>query len=85
LNLRGVAYKFPGAGNDAASVSIPSGQQALIKAVTDAAAKPVVVVTMTGVPLDITELLANPKVGAILHAGVPGVQVRNALLFFFSL
>lgn len=61
-------------GNDASSISISEGQRALVKAVTKAVSKPVVVVTMTGVPLDISELLANPKVGAILHAGVPGVQ-----------
>ena len=61
-------------GNDADSIAIPDGQQALLDAVTKAAAKPVVVVTMTGVPLDISGLMANPKVGAILHVAVPGVQ-----------
>ena len=61
-------------GHDATSIAIPAGQKALIAAVSAAAAKPVVVVVMTGVPLDISELLRNPNVGAVLHVGVPGVQ-----------
>lgn len=61
-------------GHDASTVLISDGQRALVHAVTKAVSKPVVVVTMTGVPLDISELLENPNVGAIVHAGVPGVQ-----------
>ena len=46
----------------------------LLDKVTAAAAKPVIVVIMTAVPLDISGLLANPKVGAVLHTGQPSVQ-----------
>ena len=72
-------------GNDAKSVSLSDGQRALVKAVTDAVAKPVVVVTMTGVPLDISDLLANDKIGAIVHAGVPGVQTLGIGDIIFGL
>ena len=61
-------------GHDAVSLAIPDGQLALIAAVSAAAAKPVVVVVMTGVPLDLSPVLANPNVGAVLHVGIPAVQ-----------
>ena len=32
------------------------------------------VVLLTAVPLDIADLLADPRVGAVLHAGQPSVQ-----------
>ena len=72
-------------GNDAASIAIPAGQRALIAAVAAASTKPVVVVTMTGVPLDIAELLRDPKIGAILHVGVPGVQTLGIADVVFGL
>ena len=59
---------------DAVNISFSDGQLALVAAVADASAKPVVVVTLTAVPLDLTPLLNNPKVGAILHAGQPSIQ-----------
>ena len=60
--------------HDATSLSIPPGQLALIAAVTAAAKHPVVAVVLTGVPLDLSPLLQNPKVGAVLHVGQPAVQ-----------
>ena len=60
-------------GHDAAHITFSKGQLALISAVAAAAASPVVVVTLTAVPLDLTPLLGNPKVGAVLHAGQPSV------------
>ena len=54
---------------DAVNITFSEGQLALVEAVAVAAAKPVTVVTLTAVPLDLTPLLQNPKVGAILHAG----------------
>ena len=39
-----------------------------------AASAPIIVVMLTAVPLDLTELLANKNVGAIIHAGQPSVQ-----------
>jgi pre-mRNA-splicing factor SYF2/beta-D-xylosidase 4 len=53
---------------------LPSGQKALVEAVAEAARNPIVVVTLTHIPLDISELLANPKVGAVIHAGQTSVQ-----------
>ncbi len=32
------------------------------------------VVTFTAVPLDLTDVLANPNIGAVLHVGQPSVQ-----------
>jgi hypothetical protein len=43
--------------------------------VADAAKKPVIVVTYTATPLDISAILANDKVGAILHVGQPSVTI----------
>jgi len=60
-------------GHDANSISFYYGQQQLIAKVSSAAKVPVVVVTLTAVPLDLTDLLSNPHIGAILHAGQPSV------------
>ena len=40
-----------------------------------AAKKPVVVLVITANPLDISALLINPKVGAVLHLGQPSTTV----------
>ena len=60
-------------GHDAVNITFSNGQLALVAAITDAVAGPVIVVTLTAVPLDISPLLSNPKIGAILHAGQPSV------------
>ena len=52
---------------DATNITFSDGQLALVEAVTKAAAKPVVVVTLTAVPLDLTPLMANDKVGALFE------------------
>jgi pre-mRNA-splicing factor SYF2/beta-D-xylosidase 4 len=62
-------------GHDATSISLPAGQQALAKAVLASAKKPVTIVLITAVPLDISDLLADARVGAVLHAGHPASQV----------
>ena len=65
-------------GKDATSIEFSAGQLALVDATCAAVAgtgKPVVVVTITATPLDLTPLLAAGScVGAILHAGMPSVQ-----------
>jgi pre-mRNA-splicing factor SYF2/beta-D-xylosidase 4 len=61
-------------GHDADTISLSSAQQKLIDSVAEAAAKPVTVVILTHIPLDLTAVLANPKVGAVVHAGQPSVQ-----------
>eukprot|EP01052_Picozoa_sp_SAG31_P011239 SAG31_NODE_632_length_13389_cov_4.818360_10_plen_518_part_00 len=59
---------------DAVNISLPWGQLALLSAVTNASKSPVVVVMLTAVPLDISSILHNDKVGAVVHAGQPSVQ-----------
>merc|ERR1711988_744251 len=61
-------------GHDADTISLSSAQQKLIDSVAEASAKPVTVVILTHIPLDLTAVLANPKVGAVVHAGQPSVQ-----------
>ena len=70
-------------GSDALTIALPGAQPQLIAEVAAAAKKPVVVVILTATPLDISELLANPKIGAVLHLGVPSTTVAgiDALLY----
>jgi len=70
-------------GHDGTSIALSDGQLALVEAVTNAAKAPVTVVMMTATPLDLSPLLSNPRVGAILHVGAPSVTVLAAgdLLF----
>eukprot|EP00756_Hemistasia_phaeocysticola_P047947 Hpha_TRINITY_DN22398_c0_g1::TRINITY_DN22398_c0_g1_i1::g.177853::m.177853/K15920/XYL4; beta-D-xylosidase 4 len=65
-------------GRDAVGITLSEGQLALIGNVSAAAKKPVAVVIMTATPLDISPLLSNDKVGAILHIGQPSVQTLGA-------
>jgi hypothetical protein len=68
-------------GSDATSISFSNGTLALIDACAKAAKKPVVVVTLTATPLDLTPLLSNPKVGAILHAGTVRHTASTILIY----
>jgi len=63
--------------NSVTGLTLSKGQSALVDAVTAAAKAPVVIVLLTATPLDISALLANPKVGAVLHVGQPSVAVRG--------
>ena len=58
-------------GHDRTAIALSPAQQALVAAVSAAAARPVVVVILTGGAVDVADMLANPKVGAIIHAGQP--------------
>ena len=71
-------------GHDAVNISIPAGQLALVAAACEASSAPVVVATLTAVPLDLTPLLTNPKVGAIVHLGQPSVQTLGAADVLFG-
>ena len=42
---------------------------------TAAAKAPVVVVVFCANPLDISALLANPKIGAVMHVGQPSTTI----------
>uniref|UniRef100_A0A804MJA2 Fibronectin type III-like domain-containing protein n=1 Tax=Zea mays TaxID=4577 RepID=A0A804MJA2_MAIZE len=59
-------------GLDRTSLLLPGKQQSLVTAVASAAKRPVVLVLLTGGPVDITFAQSNPKIGAILWAGYPG-------------
>ena len=69
----GTGVKFAGEGHDASNISFPAAQAALIAQVAAAATvrTPVIVVTITASALDIAPILANPRIGAVLHAGEP--------------
>ena len=63
-------------GHDADPVTgltLPPAQAQLIQEVAAAAKRPVTVVTMTSTPLDLSDVLSNPSVGAVLHVGQPSV------------
>jgi pre-mRNA-splicing factor SYF2/beta-D-xylosidase 4 len=64
-------------GHDAKTITFTDAQQQLIDQVTAAAKKPVIVVLMTATPLDLTSVLANKNVGALLHVGQPSVTVMG--------
>ncbi|GMI13164.1 hypothetical protein TrLO_g9199 [Triparma laevis f. longispina] len=69
--------------HDAASITFTDAQTELISQVSAAASKPVVLVIFTATPLDLTDVLANPNIGAVLHVGQPSVTIIGAgdLLF----
>ena len=62
---------------DASNISFTAAQSALIEQVAAAAKKPVVVLLLSATPLDLSTVLANPKVGAVLTLGVPSVTVMG--------
>ncbi|GMH59653.1 hypothetical protein TL16_g02872 [Triparma laevis f. inornata] len=70
-------------GTDAASIAFTNAQAELISKVSAAASKPVVLVIFTATPLDLTDVLANENIGAVLHVGQPSVTIMGAgdLLF----
>lgn len=71
----GTDLSWSAEGHDAKNISFTDAQLQLIEQCATAAKKPIVVVLLTATPLDISSLLANPKVGAILHTGQPSVTV----------
>ena len=69
--------------HDAQNITFTAAQAQLIREVAGAAKKPVVLMVYPATPLDLTEQLANPKIGAIMHLGQPSVTVLGVgdLLF----
>eukprot|EP01013_Petalomonas_cantuscygni_P003871 TRINITY_DN14118_c0_g1_i1.p1 TRINITY_DN14118_c0_g1~~TRINITY_DN14118_c0_g1_i1.p1 ORF type:complete len:810 (-),score=165.70 TRINITY_DN14118_c0_g1_i1:209-2638(-) len=61
-------------GHDATGISFPGVQQELISRVVAAAKGHVVVVMLTATPIDISSLLSNPRIHAVIHAGLVAVQ-----------
>ena len=73
LTSEGVRNNDEAEGHDRTSLILPHNQDALISAVTTAAAgNPVIVVVMGGGPLDISAVKANSGIGAIMWCGYPG-------------
>jgi hypothetical protein len=65
-------------GHDRLVTNFSSAQLALIDAVTAAATGPVVALVFSGGAMDVSPLLANPKIAGILICGQPSVQVVGA-------
>ncbi|CAO2143996.1 unnamed protein product [Urochloa humidicola] len=68
----GLSQQQESEGKDRTSLLLPGNQQSLITAVADAAKRPVILVLLSGGPVDVTFAQTNPKIGAILWAGYPG-------------
>ncbi|KAJ1270340.1 hypothetical protein BS78_06G046500 [Paspalum vaginatum] len=68
----GLSQRQESEGKDRTSLLLPGMQQSLVTAVASAAKRPVVLVLLSGGPVDITFAQSDPKVGAILWAGYPG-------------
>ncbi|CAM8942411.1 unnamed protein product [Rhodiola kirilowii] len=64
---------------DRSNLFLPGKQQKLITSVADIAKKPVVLVFLSGGPIDISFAKVHPKIGAILWAGYPGESGATAL------
>ncbi|XP_047261149.1 probable beta-D-xylosidase 7 isoform X1 [Capsicum annuum] len=64
---------------DRVDLGLPGQQEILIKAVAEAAVKPVIVVLVSGGPIDISFAKDNPKIGGILWIGYPGEGGSAAL------
>jgi len=69
--------------HDAQNITFTAAQAALIAQVSAAAKKPVTLVMYTATPLDLTAVLANDKVGAVMHVGQPSSTILGVgkLLF----
>nr|GMD94057.1 probable beta-D-xylosidase 7 [Ipomoea batatas] len=57
---------------DRVDLLLPGQQESLITSVAEAAKKPVILVLLSGGPVDVTFAKSNPKIGSILWAGYPG-------------
>ena len=77
IMFMGLSQKQEQEGLDRMSLLLPGQQQNLITAVASAAKakaakRPVILVLLTGGPVDVSFAKSNPKIGAILWAGYPG-------------
>lgn len=80
----GTDLSWASEGHDAANISFTDSQAQLLAQAAAAAKKPIIVVLLTAVPLDISSLMADPKVGAILHTGQPSVTVLGIAELLFG-
>ncbi|WVZ83981.1 hypothetical protein U9M48_031067 [Paspalum notatum var. saurae] len=68
----GLSQRQESEGKDRTSLLLPGMQQRLVAAVAGAAKRPVILVLLSGGPVDVSFAQSDPKVGAILWAGYPG-------------
>jgi len=61
------------------NLTLMGAQHKLIAVVAAASPKPIVVVIISGGGIDLSDALANPKVGAIIWAGYPGQSGGRAI------
>ncbi|KAK9134312.1 hypothetical protein Syun_013642 [Stephania yunnanensis] len=66
-------------GQDRVSLGLPGSQESLVSRVADAAKKPVILVILSGGPVDISFAKNNSKIGGIIWAGYPGEAGGTAL------
>ena len=71
----GTDLNYAREGRDAPSIRLPADQLRLVEEVAAAARKPITVVLLTATPLDVSQLMANVKIGAVAHLGQPSVAV----------
>ncbi|CAK9313088.1 unnamed protein product [Citrullus colocynthis] len=64
---------------DRTELGLPGNQEALIAEVAKAAKRPVIVVILSGGPVDISSAKYNEKIGSILWAGYPGQAGGTAI------
>jgi hypothetical protein len=61
----GTSLEWASEGHDATQINFTAAQSTLIDRTAAAAKKPIVLLLMTAVPLDISKQLGNPKVGPL--------------------
>jgi hypothetical protein len=74
-----------GEGHDAISISLTPAQTELLTKVSAASKSPVIVVMLTATPLDISSMMNDAKVGAVLSIGQPSVNMLGIGDLLFGL
>lgn len=81
----GVDLSWAHEGHDSTTLEIPAAQMQLVEQTTAAAKAPVVVVVFCANPLDISALLKNPKIGAVMHVGQPSTTIYGLAEVLFGM
>ena len=81
----GVDLSWAHEGHDSTTLKIPAAQMTLVAATTAAAKSPVTVVIFCANPLDISALLSNPKIGAVIHVGQPSITIYGIAEVLFGM
>lgn len=81
----GVDLSWAHEGHDSTTLEIPAAQMQLVEQTTAAAKAPVVVVFFCANPLDISALLKNPKIGAVMHVGQPSTTIYGLAEVLFGM